>query len=72
MNELGWELADEALDVAEQLWELPWWRWRRRRELLGRADELEAEAAEFGLDLAPLFGRAGQLRLGSGAAASEA
>lgn len=70
MEGLGWDLAEEILHVAESLMSLPWWRWRKRRELLRRADDLEEQAAELGLDLAPLFGRQGQLRLGHGGTGS--
>lgn len=70
MNGLGWDAADEIIELREALASCRWWQFAKRRRLREMADELEAEAAKNGLDLGPLFGKQGQLRLGAGAPTS--
>lgn len=71
MNGLGWELADEVIELRAALESCRWWQWRKRRQLREKAAGLEAQAEEAGLDLGPLFGQRPRLRLGPGAPASE-
>lgn len=68
---LGWELADAVMKLRADLDACRWWEWRKRRRLRQAAAELEQRAAEKGLDVGPLFGWPGRLRLGPGAPTSE-
>lgn len=70
MNGLGWDLADEVIELQKALASCRWWQWWKRRRLLWMAEELEEQAAERGLDIGPLFGRRGRLRLGIGSPGS--
>ena len=62
MNGLGWDAADEIIELREALASCRWWQFAKRCRLREMADELEQQAAERGLDLGPLFGLRARLQ----------